>query len=533
MKVVKNIDIYLTSKRPVRTIDVVQYDTGVQLVFTAKDFTIPSGSTATLYVQKPSGKFVYQNFNITVAINTITIDLENQALTEYGEIPYQVSIENGTDTVTTFTGLMLVERKLSDAGATESKTVVRAFDELTVEKLAEFQTRAETAARGVIATIPEDYTEMTAKVNGLANAIKGSLSGAVVRADDVSPVEHLPVVKVHGKNRLNISEMISNNLVSNGDGSFTLTKNSASSRFSEYATLSIPASTKVIVSIKSYNGSSTCVYIQFFLTDGTTKSVSLDKENLSKATIFNLPVNKVRLYISNEETDGASVTFENMQIEIGTTATEYTPYVDPSTVTVTRCGKNMLNIRTVNVQAVSGVTFSFDEEGKCTVSGTNSEENIIHVYATTSVSGIVIPKGTTVTVSGLPDNRKCCLRVFTNTTIGNTVGGLQGDYYETQTITVTEDTIIQNVLIRVAGGATVNAVFKPMLEIGDTATEFERFKELVKYTPNADGTIEGITSVAPTMTLLTDTEGVTVECEYNKDTNKVISKLADALGITI
>ena len=84
MKVTKNIDIYLIGKRPVKVIDVVQYDTGIQLVFTVKDFTIPSGATATLYVQKPSGKFVYQKENITIANNTITVDLENQALTEYG-----------------------------------------------------------------------------------------------------------------------------------------------------------------------------------------------------------------------------------------------------------------------------------------------------------------------------------------------------------------------------------------------------------------------------------------------------------------
>ena len=31
------------------------------------------------------------------------------------------------------------------------------------------------------------------------------------------------------------------------------------------------------------------------------------------------------------------------------------------------------------------------------------------------------------------------------------------------------------------------------------------------------------------MTLLTDTEGVTIEAEYNKDTNKVIESLVQAI----
>ena len=84
MKVQKNIEVWLVQKRPPRQIDLVQYDTGVQLVFTVQDFTIPSGTTATLYVQKPSGKFVYQEKGITVNGNTITVDLENQAITEHG-----------------------------------------------------------------------------------------------------------------------------------------------------------------------------------------------------------------------------------------------------------------------------------------------------------------------------------------------------------------------------------------------------------------------------------------------------------------
>lgn len=123
MKATKQIDVYLIKKRNVRSIDVVQYDTGIQLVFTVKDFTIPSGATATLYVQKPSGKFVFQEDGITVSGNTVTIDLHNQAITEHGKAPYQVSLTSGSDVITTFTGLLLVEKSLKDAGATESETV--------------------------------------------------------------------------------------------------------------------------------------------------------------------------------------------------------------------------------------------------------------------------------------------------------------------------------------------------------------------------------------------------------------------------
>jgi hypothetical protein len=39
------------------------------------------------------------------------------------------------------------------------------------------------------------------------------------------------------------------------------------------------------------------------------------------------------------------------------------------------------------------------------------------------------------------------------------------------------------------------------------------------YTPNADGTVDGIKSLAPSMTIVTDTEGAVLTCEHNKDSN--------------
>lgn len=72
------------------------------------------------------------------------------------------------------------------------------------------------------------------------------------------------------------------------------------------------------------------------------------------------------------------------------------------------------------------------------------------------------------------------------------------------------------------------------VEYGDTATEYESYIDPssvtvtrygaeetdnpVSYTPDTNGNCE-ITSLSPTMTLLTDTAGVTIDLEYNKDIN--------------
>jgi hypothetical protein len=62
------------------------------------------------------------------------------------------------------------------------------------------------------------------------------------------------------------------------------------------------------------------------------------------------------------------------------------------------------------------------------------------------------------------------------------------------------------------------------LEIGTTATEYEPYKEEA-YTPNADGTVDGVTSLYPITTIMTDTAGVTITAEYNRDINKAFAEI--------
>ncbi len=52
------------------------------------------------------------------------------------------------------------------------------------------------------------------------------------------------------------------------------------------------------------------------------------------------------------------------------------------------------------------------------------------------------------------------------------------------------------------------------VEIGDTVTEWEDYKEPVTYTPREDGTVYGLQSISPTMTLFANAEGVSIEAGY-------------------
>lgn len=73
------------------------------------------------------------------------------------------------------------------------------------------------------------------------------------------------------------------------------------------------------------------------------------------------------------------------------------------------------------------------------------------------------------------------------------------------------------------------AMFNIQIEFGESATEFEEYKEPTTYTPNADGTVEGVKSIYPTTTLVPSEQGVLVECEYYQDARKVKQDLTDLI----
>jgi hypothetical protein len=96
-----------------------------------------------------------------------------------------------------------------------------------------------------------------------------------------------------------------------------------------------------------------------------------------------------------------------------------------------------------------------------------------------------------------------------------------------------------SIYIYVYKGNTVNLTFYPMLNEGANALPFIPYvdvstskvvvNETETITPTEDGTVR-VTSLYPTTTILCDTEGVTIDVEYNKDANKVIAELIDLIG---
>ena len=548
--------IYFLSKAQMKPIEVVQYETGVQLVFEVQDIELDTSATATLFVRKPSGKFVFQEDNISLTGNTVVIDLHNQAITEYGHPFFQIKFKKDEEVISTYSGMLTVEKSLDDSGAEESKTVLAAFEELTDEQIARIEEatrsqidlmKAEVEAKGetVLATIPDEYTEMYNRVNTLfnsvANAIKGTVSGPVVRVDDVSPVEHFPVVNVHGKNLFDISKITdATHIVNNGDGTLSVTSVTDS-----YSAATGKTLRELAPSLKAGEA-----YTLTALTDVTSnvrKKMYLSHSKANRSWMFGETImlddihldSRVYFYANDKEN---VTTISNIQIEKGEAATEYTPYIDPTTVTVTRCGKNILGYADDFSITQDGLTIEYDaNEQIFTINGTPEKASFPINFGGHLFDKFSLSVGTDVALSIEHISGTLSAERMTNVFyLGNadSAGGGRNNWFsvpfpisgrKTNISTVTRKYLTHTWLyIGSEYDVTFNNYkFKVQLEIGNEATNYEKFKG-VKYNPAADGTVDILTT-SQTMSFLTDKSSVTIECEYNKDTGKVIDNLTKAV----
>lgn len=86
----------------------------------------------------------------------------------------------------------------------------------------------------------------------------------------------------------------------------------------------------------------------------------------------------------------------------------------------------------------------------------------------------------------------------------------------------------------VADGSTI-VLDKAQIELGTTATEYEPYKEPETVSVKQDGTAT-IIGNGEGISLMTDTEGVTITAEYNRDLNKAFADIyqkLSALGVAV
>ena len=110
----------------------------------------------------------------------------------------------------------------------------------------------------------------------------------------------------------------------------------------------------------------------------------------------------------------------------------------------------------------------------------------------------------------------------------NSTGLSTIDTYGSNTVEFYQDTVITNVLLTVTYNVTAdNVVYKPQIEVGSVATDYEPYREPVTYA--VSGGEVTVPSQYPSMTFIPETEGVTLSVEYNRDINKAFAELQAAI----
>ena len=125
----------------------IPYTRGTDLlpiVIHFRDFQIPSGATARVFVAKPDGNAVYTT--ATIDGNDVTVDVTDQMFIELGTALMQISIMDGEEELVSFVQPVDVKQNLKAGDLPASTTDVKFLDE-AIEQANEAVNTATTAAQ--------------------------------------------------------------------------------------------------------------------------------------------------------------------------------------------------------------------------------------------------------------------------------------------------------------------------------------------------------------------------------------------------
>lgn len=390
------------------------------------------------------------------------------------------------------------------------------------------------SAKAVNDVVSAQKTDM---VQNYANALKGKVSGNnAVRIDDSSPIEHEMNVRVSSKNVIPYPYAQTTKtekgitFTDNGDG--TITVNGTATGDTAMTLVNSPTS----LSEGSYvlsgtpNGSVTTYYIQAYI-DGKYGRANVAGQTAIYSVNKGQKVTRIEFYVKT------GATFDNLvvkpQFERGTTATDYTPYVDVSTVALTQRGKNLIPYKRRNLSNY-GVNFTVNDDGSLTANGTATAPLSQYFHATGTLYNV--PNGKVYTLSDPASDSETTYQTRGQTLAPDGSGGFTflctkaKPYYtwnNKQAATVRAGVFIKT---QVSPGTTVsNLKFYPQFELGNAATKYEAPLPEITYSVPEDGIVTGIKNIYPTTTLLANKDNVVIDVEYNRDINKAFEELQNAI----
>lgn len=389
----------------------------------------------------------------------------------------------------------------------------------------------------------------------LADDLKTTVSGSAIRVDDVNSIEHKLGVRVKSKNLaidLKDREDIaiasgptlekpitgtklfkgiaangyasSGNIVAFRNENGVITYITSNTAYGIGIDVEVQGGKTYTISAKTVSVSSYVVWRVGFYKDGLSHSY------VTMQTTFTVPEECNQVIVSiHPALDNEEISFSDFQLEPDSTATPYTPFIsDFSGVEVSRYGKSLIDFPVTTL-----VNNKWDNNG---TSFGREFVNVSHLRNKTITFQVFVDV-TNIDENNSPNYTNCygCAMLwFYNSDNTNAISSYSGNFiYYSQKSGISKITVkvpdIEGVTallgsrISFYGYTTTEAlgedyikISNPMVELG-TATEYEPYKEPQTVTANAEGIVEGLTSLAPTMTLIPNSNEVIIEMEYFRD----------------
>ena len=368
---------------------------------------------------------------------------------------------------------------------------------------------------GVQQGIEEGIEQGKTEILTESKYMNANVSGTVIAVNDVNDISHNVGVKLSSKNLFD--GKISQKLILNGSGD-----NRTVGEATNYNC--------AIIKVKP--NTTYCISGDF---DSTSARPTQDK-NVRVATFTNYPqigeVSNQFKYGNTAFTITTSATSNYLflwfmipptgyqvgefQIKEETTATDYTPYIsDFSNVEVSRYGKNLFS-DIYDDYAILGNSYAYkyicDTLLKMSLKDKDISVDVSDCYIGFAINPASFSDGGRWVVSK-------GVKQYTTTNIPST--GKENFYSHILVYPPTKD-VFNRIIKR----------WDIQVELGDVSTEYEPYKKTITYTSTADGTVEGVNSIAPNMTLLTNNNGVLINCNYLRDIDRYIDNLTTNIALT-
>ena len=384
-----------------------------------------------------------------------------------------------------------------------------------------------------------------------ASAIKDSKSGTTVVLTDVSPFEHTLGVRARSKNlfngvyshlqSLNYQVEMQNFIVPEQNKIYAL---SIDKTFVQLDVIAELASGSVVQKATAYNNTKF-----FFKVNGNVMNWG-NSNSVGATSTFDEPISKIRLYMYGNTDNGWDIE-PNVHLEQGAEIASYTPYIaDFSTANVQRYGGNMLDFAGREVVNFGGSSNTSKRTftGKGIIKGFayNNYYNKDNVTAFEKYeNGFSFTNKEAQTAYGIGFDLKALPNttylVHCNAQNSHSIYATEYDndgnilryiiYPETKNgaraFTTGENTAWVVFSIQNAMGTT-SGVYNDVYIGVDVFNGFEEYKEPKTCPINSDGTVDTVTSLYPTTTLI-PSDGIVLDVDYIVDTKKYIDNKFAAL----